>query len=56
MSLNGMSGTYYDYIKANSSSIISGATWNKIVHMVFMLVLLSLYLVVLLTLVLLQVH
>jgi molybdopterin-containing oxidoreductase family iron-sulfur binding subunit len=27
-----MSGTYYDYIKANSSSIISGATWNKIVH------------------------
>jgi molybdopterin-containing oxidoreductase family iron-sulfur binding subunit len=32
LSLNGMSGTYYDYIKANSSSIISGATWNKIVH------------------------
>jgi MoCo/4Fe-4S cofactor protein with predicted Tat translocation signal len=32
MSLNGMSGTYYDYIKANSSSIISGATWNKILH------------------------
>jgi MoCo/4Fe-4S cofactor protein with predicted Tat translocation signal len=32
MSLNNMSGTYYDYIKANSSSIISGATWNKIVH------------------------
>jgi MoCo/4Fe-4S cofactor protein with predicted Tat translocation signal len=32
MSLNNMSGTYYDYIKSNSSSIISGATWNKIVH------------------------
>ena len=32
MSLNGMSGTYYDYIKANSSSIVSGATWNKILH------------------------
>jgi MoCo/4Fe-4S cofactor protein with predicted Tat translocation signal len=32
MSLNGLSGAYYDYLKANSSSIISGATWNKIVH------------------------
>ena len=32
MSLNGMSGTYYDYIKANSSSIIAGASWNKILH------------------------
>jgi MoCo/4Fe-4S cofactor protein with predicted Tat translocation signal len=32
MSLNGISGTYYDYIKANSSSIVSGATWNKILH------------------------
>jgi hypothetical protein len=43
-------------IKANSSSIVSGATWNKIYMMVFMLVLLSQYLEVLLILVLLQVH
>jgi MoCo/4Fe-4S cofactor protein with predicted Tat translocation signal len=32
MYLNGMSGDYYDYLKASSSSIIVGATWNKIVH------------------------
>ena len=32
MSLNGMSGAYYDYLKANSASIIVGSTWNKIVH------------------------
>jgi molybdopterin-containing oxidoreductase family iron-sulfur binding subunit len=32
MNLNGMSGDYYDYLKASSSSIIVGATWNKIVH------------------------
>jgi molybdopterin-containing oxidoreductase family iron-sulfur binding subunit len=31
MNLNGMSGDYYDYLRASSSSII-GATWNKIVH------------------------
>jgi molybdopterin-containing oxidoreductase family iron-sulfur binding subunit len=29
MNLNGMSGDYYDYLRA-SSSIIVGATWNKI--------------------------
>ena len=32
MSLNGMSGTYYDYLKANSASIITGASWNKVLH------------------------
>jgi molybdopterin-containing oxidoreductase family iron-sulfur binding subunit len=32
MSLNGMSGAYYDYLKANSSSNIAGASWNKILH------------------------
>jgi molybdopterin-containing oxidoreductase family iron-sulfur binding subunit len=32
MSINGISGPYYDYLKANSSSIIAGATWNKVVH------------------------
>jgi MoCo/4Fe-4S cofactor protein with predicted Tat translocation signal len=32
MSLNGMSGDYYDYLKASSSAFITGATWNKIVH------------------------
>jgi molybdopterin-containing oxidoreductase family iron-sulfur binding subunit len=32
MNLNGMSGDYYDYLRASSSSIIVGATWNKIVH------------------------
>jgi MoCo/4Fe-4S cofactor protein with predicted Tat translocation signal len=32
MSLNGMSGEYYDYLKASSSAFITGATWNKIVH------------------------
>jgi molybdopterin-containing oxidoreductase family iron-sulfur binding subunit len=31
MNLNGMSGDY-DYLRASSSSIIVGATWNKIVH------------------------
>jgi molybdopterin-containing oxidoreductase family iron-sulfur binding subunit len=31
MSLNGMSGDYYDYLKASSSSC-TGSTWNKIVH------------------------
>ncbi|WPR71810.1 TAT-variant-translocated molybdopterin oxidoreductase [Flavobacterium sp. NG2] len=32
MSLNGVVGTYYDYVKATASSIISGATWNKVLH------------------------
>ncbi|WP_369752609.1 TAT-variant-translocated molybdopterin oxidoreductase [Flavobacterium sp. WC2409] len=32
MSLNGMSGTYYDYLKATSASVIAGASWNKVLH------------------------
>ena len=32
MSLNGLSGTYYDYLNAYSSSIITGSSWNKVLH------------------------
>jgi molybdopterin-containing oxidoreductase family iron-sulfur binding subunit len=32
MSWNGIAGTYYDYIKANSSSYLGGSTWNKVLH------------------------
>lgn len=32
MSWNGNAGTFYDYIKANSAGMISGSTWNKVVH------------------------
>ncbi len=32
MSWNGVAGTYYDYIKSNSSSFIAGSTWNKVLH------------------------
>ena len=32
MSVNGLSGTYYDYIKANSSSFAAGSSWNKVLH------------------------
>jgi len=32
MSLNGVAGSYYDYLKANAGTIISGASWNKVVH------------------------
>ena len=32
MSWNGVSGTYYDYIKLNSASYTSGSTWNKVLH------------------------
>ena len=32
MALNGTVGTFYDYIKGNSGSIISGSTWNKVLH------------------------
>jgi molybdopterin-containing oxidoreductase family iron-sulfur binding subunit len=32
MSLNGLTGTYYDYLKATASSFISGSTWNKVLH------------------------
>jgi molybdopterin-containing oxidoreductase family iron-sulfur binding subunit len=32
MSWNGASGTYYDYLKANAATMISGSTWNKVLH------------------------
>ena len=32
MSLNGNAGTYYDYLKANASSIVAGSSWNKVLH------------------------
>ncbi len=32
MKWNGNSGTFYDYIKANSASMISGSTWNQVLH------------------------
>ncbi len=32
LSLNGFTGTFYDYIKTNSASIISGSSWNKVLH------------------------
>lgn len=32
LSLNGIPGTYYDYLKAFSASIIAGTTWNKVLH------------------------
>ncbi|WP_316633327.1 TAT-variant-translocated molybdopterin oxidoreductase [uncultured Flavobacterium sp.] len=32
LSLNGVSGTFYDYLKANSAGIIAGSSWNKVLH------------------------
>ncbi|WP_395052086.1 TAT-variant-translocated molybdopterin oxidoreductase [Flavobacterium sp.] len=32
MSLNGISGTYYDYIKSNAASYLGSSSWNKVVH------------------------
>ncbi len=32
MFLNGQAGTFYDYIKANASTIIAGSSWNKVLH------------------------
>jgi molybdopterin-containing oxidoreductase family iron-sulfur binding subunit len=32
LSLNGVGGTFYDYIKANSAGIITGSSWNKVLH------------------------
>lgn len=32
LSLNGTPGNFYDYIKANSASIIAGSSWNKVLH------------------------
>jgi len=32
LSLNGTPGNFYDYIKANSASVITGSSWNKVLH------------------------
>ena len=32
LSWNGIAGTYYDYIKANSANHTNGLTWSKMVH------------------------
>ncbi|MBC7523791.1 MAG: TAT-variant-translocated molybdopterin oxidoreductase [Flavobacterium sp.] len=32
MSWNGITGTYYDYIKINSATAIAGSSWNKVLH------------------------
>ena len=32
MTLNGVGGTYLDYLSSNSASILAGTTWNKVLH------------------------
>ena len=32
LSLNGNAGTYYDYLKANATNIVSGSSWNQVLH------------------------
>ncbi|WP_348813262.1 TAT-variant-translocated molybdopterin oxidoreductase [Flavobacterium maritimum] len=32
LSLNGIPGTFYDYLKANAATIIAGSSWNKVLH------------------------
>ncbi|MGE6354099.1 TAT-variant-translocated molybdopterin oxidoreductase [Flavobacterium sp. NPDC079362] len=32
LSLNGTPGNFYDYIKANSASVVAGSSWNKVLH------------------------
>nr|WP_314836081.1 TAT-variant-translocated molybdopterin oxidoreductase [uncultured Flavobacterium sp.] len=32
LSLNGLTGTFYDYLKVNSAGIIAGSSWNKVLH------------------------
>jgi MoCo/4Fe-4S cofactor protein with predicted Tat translocation signal len=32
LSLNGVSGNFYDYLKVNSVGIIAGSSWNKVLH------------------------
>ncbi len=32
LSVNGIPGTYYDYLKGYSASVISGSSWNKVLH------------------------
>ena len=32
MSINGISGAYYDYLKNNSVAVAAGNSWNKVLH------------------------
>jgi len=32
LSVNGIPGTFYDYLKASSAGIVTGSTWNKVLH------------------------
>ncbi|BFM43552.1 TAT-variant-translocated molybdopterin oxidoreductase [Flavobacterium sp. CFS9] len=32
LSLNGVGGNFYDYLKANSGALIAGSSWNKVLH------------------------
>jgi len=32
LSWNGTAGTYYDYLRANASAIVTGSSWNKVLH------------------------
>jgi MoCo/4Fe-4S cofactor protein with predicted Tat translocation signal len=32
LSLNGIAGSYYNYLKASSASIIAGSSWNQVLH------------------------
>ncbi|WP_281337113.1 TAT-variant-translocated molybdopterin oxidoreductase [Flavobacterium eburneipallidum] len=32
LSLNGIVGNFYNYLKASSASIITGSSWNKVLH------------------------
>jgi molybdopterin-containing oxidoreductase family iron-sulfur binding subunit len=32
LSLTGLTGTFYDYIKANAGTLITGSTWNQVLH------------------------
>jgi len=32
LSLNGQSGSFYDYIRANSATVTVGSSWNKVLH------------------------
>ena len=32
LSLNGLAGSYYDYVKANATAILAGSSWNQVLH------------------------
>ncbi|TRX37038.1 TAT-variant-translocated molybdopterin oxidoreductase [Flavobacterium restrictum] len=32
VSLNGLGGNFYDYLKANAAGIVAGSSWNKVLH------------------------